>query len=316
VSAALVRCIRVRGRGWVAILVSLGTLSFSQAAEAQVRGVYPTGMNATNAGVTPDSGLTYSNLFIFNARDESKGPDGEVVATGTNAVMIDLNTFVWVTRRRLLGGARFSATATLLVSNNSLASDTEGQLSAGGGFADLFVQPFILGWLKGRLGIRTAYGLLAPTGRFNAGASDNVGSGYWTHAPSAGVTMFLTKDKRTTFSAFHMYEFHTAQEGTDIHPGQTANIDYSLTRTFRVNNDTQLQLGLIGYEQWQTTAKTGPTISPEQREARYKVNALGFASNVSLPARKVSLGLKYFKEFSNRSTFQGYTLQIAGAVTF
>jgi hypothetical protein len=37
---------------------------------------------------------------------------------------------------------------------------------------------------------------------------------------------------------------------------------------------------------------------------------------VSLPARKVSLGLKYFKEFSNKSTFQGYTLHISGAVTF
>jgi len=35
-----------------------------------------------------------------------------------------------------------------------------------------------------------------------------------------------------------------------------------------------------------------------------------------LPARSMSLGLKYFKEFSNRSTFEGYTLQITGAVTF
>ena len=288
----------------------------SRPADAQVRGVYPTGMNATNAGVTPGSGLTYSNLFIFNARDESKGPDGEVVATGTNAVMIDLNTFVWVSRGTLLGGARFSAAATLLVSNSSLASDTEGQLSAGGGFADLYLQPFILGWTTDRVGIRTAYGVLAPTGRFNAGASDNVGSGYWTHAPSVGLTIFLTRDKTTTFSAFHIYEFHTVQEGTDIHPGQTANIDYSLARTIRVREDTQLQLGLIGYGQWQTTDKTGPTISPAQGGARYKVNALGFASNVVLPARKVSLGLKYFKEFSNRSTFQGYSLQIAGAVTF
>jgi hypothetical protein len=48
----------------------------------------------------------------------------------------------------------------------------------------------------------------------------------------------------------------------------------------------------------------------------YRVNALGFASNVVLPARQFSLGLKYFKEFSNRSTFQGYTLQITSAVTF
>ena len=113
-----------------------------------------------------------------------------------------------------------------------------------------------------------------------------------------------------------MYEFHTVQEGTDIHPGQTANIDYSVARTIRVKDDTNLQLGLIGYGQWQTTDKTGPTISAAQGSAHYKVNALGFASNVLLPARKMSLGLKYFKEFANRSTFQGYTLQIAGAVTF
>jgi hypothetical protein len=298
------------------VVVIVGILSMSRLAEAQVRGVYPTGMNATNAGMTPESGFTYSNLFISNARHESKGPDGDVVATGTNAVMIDLNTFVWVSRRRLLGGARFSATATLLVSNNSLSSDTAGQLSAGGGFADSFYQPFILGWQTERVGIRTAYGVLAPTGRFNAGASDNVGSGYWTHAPSAGLTIFLNQDKTTTISAFHMYEFHTVQESTGIHPGQTANIDYSVARTIRVKEDTQLQLGLVGYGQWQTSGKTGPTMSPAQASARYAVNALGFGSNVVLPARKVSLGLKYFEEFSNRSTFEGYTLQIAGAVTF
>jgi hypothetical protein len=293
-----------------------GMLSMAHVAEAQVRGVYPTGMSATNAGVMPDAGLTYSNLFIFNARDESKGPDGEVVATGTNAVMIDLNTFVWVSRGTLFGGARFSAAATLLVSNNSLASDTAGQLSAGGGFADFYFQPFIVGWTTDRVAIRAAYGVLAPTGRFNADASDNVGSGYWTHAPSIGVTLFLTKDQTTTLSAFYMHEFHTVQEGTGIHPGQTADIDYSLTRTVRINDEAQLQLGVIGYGQWQTTDKTGPTITTTQGSAHYQVNALGFASNVVLPARSVSLGLKYFKEFSNRSTFEGYTLQIAGAVTF
>src|SRR5262249_28432993 len=148
------------------------------------------------------------------------------------------NTFVWVSRRQVLGGAKLSATASLLVSNNSLASDTQGQLSAGGGFADFFLQPFILGWQKPRMGIRAAYGVLMPTGRFNGGASDNVGSGYWTHAPSAGVTIFLTESKSTALSAFHMYEFHTVQEGTDVHPGQTANLDYSLTRIVRVTEDT------------------------------------------------------------------------------
>ena len=299
----------------VGLLVAIGLACMNERTEAQVRGVYPTGMNATNAGVTPDSGLTYSNLFIFNSRDELKGPDGEVLSTGTNAVMIDLNTFVWVSRSTMLG-AKVSATASLLVSNNSLASDTDGQLSAGGGFADSFFQPFIMGWQKPRVGVRAAYGVLVPTGRFNAGASDNVGSGYWTHAPSAGVTVYLNETRTTAVSAFHMYEFHTVQKGTDIHPGQTANVDYSLTHTIPVRDDAQLQLGVVGYGQWQMTDKTGPSITAAQSTAHYRVHALGFASNLSLPARKVSLGLKYFKEFSNRSSFEGYTLQIAGAVTF
>lgn len=278
--------------------------------------MYPVGMNATNAGVTPESGFTYSNLFIFNARDESKGSDGEVVATGSNGVMIDLNTFVWVSRGTMLGGAKLSATASPLVSNSSLASDTAGQLSAGGGFGDFFVQPLILGWQKDRIAFRTAYGELAPTGRFKAGASDNVGSGYWTHAPSSGTTLYLDNGKTTTISAFVMYEFHTVQKGTDIHPGQNADLDYSVAHTISINEETRLQLALVGYGQWQTTAKTGPGITAADSSARYKVNALGFASNVSLPARKTSLGLKCFKEFSNTSTYQGYTLQISGAVTF
>ena len=113
-----------------------------------------------------------------------------------------------------------------------------------------------------------------------------------------------------------MYEFHTVQQGTAIHPGQTANVDYSLTRTISVREDVQLQIGMAGYQQWQTTDKTGPSIAATQADARYAVNAIGVASNVIVPPRKLSLGLKYFKELSNRSTFEGYTLQISAAVTF
>ena len=65
-------------------------------AQAQVRGVYPLGMSATNSGVMPEPGLTYSNLFLFYARDQLKGPKGEILVTGQNSVMMDMNSFVWV----------------------------------------------------------------------------------------------------------------------------------------------------------------------------------------------------------------------------
>jgi hypothetical protein len=302
----------------VVALVAVVNFVVSTPVQAQVRGVYPVGMNATNSGVTPEAGITYSNLFVFFSRDEEKGAHGETLATGQNSVMMDMNSFVWVSKKEvgLLRGAVFSASATLPIANNSLTSDVHGALSGGGGFADSYYQPFILGWRKQRVAIRAIYGFLAPTGRFSAGANTNVGSGYWTSVVASGQTIYLDPSKATALSAFQMYEFHGTQEGTMIHPGQTFNLDYSLTHSFPLQSSLRLQLGLVGYGQWQTTNKLGPNITPEQAAAHYKVNALGFAANALLPEQKLSVGVKYFHEFDCRSTFQGYTLQISGAITF
>ena len=111
-----------------------------------------------------------------------------------------------------------------------------------------------------------------------------------------------------------MYEFHTTQQGTHIHPGQTLNLDYSVLHTVRQRESMRLQFGIVGYNQWQTTDKSGPGLTPLQRTERYTVNALGFASVVSWPERKVSLSLKGFNEFENRSTFQGFSIQISSSI--
>jgi hypothetical protein len=282
-------------------------------ASAQNRGVYPLGMSATNSGVTPDAGFTYSNQLLIYSRDKSKGRDGEVIATGSNSVVMDMNTLAWVSKKKFLGGAKFSLSATLPFATNSLTADATGPISGGSGFADSYYQPVILGWNKTRFAVRAVYGFLAPTGTFTAGADDNVGSGYWTHAFSSGQTFYLTKNKRTNISAFQMYEIHTTQESTGIHPGQTFNLDYSLMHTVPWGDNPRLQIGLVGYNQRQTTSKRGPGITAEQATARYKVNSIGFASSLSLP-RNINVGVKYFQEFSNKSTFQGHSIQISGSI--
>ena len=158
------------------------------------------------------------------------------------------------------------------------------------------------------------YGFLALTGRFEAGENGNVGSGYWTNALSSGQTFFLGPNKMTSLSAFQMYEFHTTQKRTDIHPGQTLNLDYSVMHTIQEGDGVNVQLGIVGYNQWQTTAKDGPTLTRLQQVERYKVNAFGFASVISWPERNVSVSVKGFDEFENRSTFQGLSIQIATSI--
>jgi hypothetical protein len=286
-------------------------------AHAQSRGVYPLGMTAVGSGVTADPGFTYANQLLLYSRDASKADDGSTLpVSGQNAVIMDMNSFVWVSRRTLLGGARYSAVATLPVAKNQLISDIHGQVSGGGGFADSYYLPLILGWHKERASIRALGGFLAPTGRFKEGAGDNVGSGYWTPTASSGQTVQLTPTKSMTFSAFELYEWHTTQAGTHTKPGDTIDLDYSLLRTFAFAGPALLQIGLAGYEQRQTTARSGPAITEEQSRERYAINALGFVTNLVLPNHRCNLGVRFFEELGNRAAYEGYSVQVSGAVSF
>jgi len=304
---------------WRALLQLLCLAFLAGAAHAQNRGVYPLGLSAINSGVTPAPGFTYSNAFLFYSRDEQKGADGEVLATGQQSVLLDMNTLGWVDDRPLaaLGGARFSAAVTLPIANNSLSSSSQGAISGGGGLGDAYLQPVILAWSSEHADVRAILGVLAPTGKFNAGAKDNVGNGYWTPVVASGQTFYLSADRATTLSLFEMYEFHGTQSGTHIHPGQTFDLDYSLMRAFALPHaEARLQVGLVGYGARQTTAKTGPAITAVEEAQRYHVNALGAGLNLVLPKSQVTLGLKYFDEFSNQWTYQGYSLQISVGVGF
>jgi hypothetical protein len=288
-------------------------LGGASSASAQNRGVYPLGMSATGSGVVADPGLSYSNMFLFYSRDRAVGADGEVTATGQNSVLMDMNTIAWVSEKRI-GNTKFSMAATLPIANNSLSSDLTGPISGGGGFADSFYQPAIFGWHFERVDIKAAYGFLAPTGSFDAGASDNVGSGYWTHVVLSGQTLFPTESKRLAISAFQMYEIHGSQSGTGIRPGDTFDLDFSVMQALRERGAARVQVGVVGYAAWQTSAKSGPAVTAVEADTRYRVSSLGVASIITLPERGVTLGFKYFDEFSNESTFEGHSFQISFAV--
>ena len=284
-------------------------------AHAQNRGVYPLGMSAINSGAGPAAGFTYANQLLFYARDRAKDDGGNTVASGTNTVVMDMNTFTWVSRLRVLG-ATLSASATIPVAKNSLTSDLHGTISGGSGLADSYYLPAILGWTHETLAVRAMYGFLAPTGKFEAGADDNVGSGYWTHTLSSGQTWRPTGAPRLGVSAFEMLELHTTQRDTGVRPGDTFDLDWSVLASLGGSEAARWSAGVAGYEARQTSAKSGPTITPAQQDERYAVNAIGVAATAAFPKHKASAGLKWFSEFANRSTYEGWSLQLQGAVSF
>jgi len=305
-----------RSRARLAAVSFVCLLTFASPLRAQVRGLYTPGMSATNSGELPEAGLTYVAAVQAYSFDELKGADGDQLPVNlTASVFFAQNLFVWVSDFKILGGT-YAASANLPIANASLTSVRFGALQGGSGLSDSDYSPLTLGWQWSRADIQASYGFVVPTGRFQAGASDNTGGGYWAHIPNAGQTVYLTADKTTAVSAYEMYEFHGTQKHTDIRPGQTFNIDYSFTQMLPLTPDkgTLLQIGLVGYGQYQTTDHRGVTAIAAG--THYTVNALGIAAGVTVPERQIEVGVKYLKEFADEATVQGHSLQITAAVTF
>ena len=302
----------------MALVVATALLFCPEDAAAQIRSPYSPGLNATNAGTLPDPGLTYINFFQRYSFNQLRGPDGDrLPVTGNLSVVLDHNIFMWTTEETILG-AKFAVAVDLPVIDSSLISQDFGSNANSGGLADSFYQPFTLGWSLSRADIVVGYGFTAPSGRFDSEAGVNVNSGFWSHSPFAGQTVYLTQDKKTVASAYETYEFHGKQTDTDLKLGQTFDIDYSIMRMVVLKTDEiLLQIGAVGYGQYQTTDDRGPGVDPViAAESHYKVHALGPGANIILPQRKVSLGVRYFKEFGVESSVQGQSVQIYAAITF
>ena len=122
-----------------------------------------------------------------------------------------------------------------------------------------------MGWhFAKRVDFNTGYSFVAPTGRYTAGASNNVGSGYWGNDITSGATLYITKNQGTTANIVTDWEIHgqktvaSAVSGqlSKITPGQTFTDEWGIGQVLPLKKDmSQLaQLGLVAYDQWQVTS--------------------------------------------------------------
>lgn len=304
-------------------IVAAALAATTALAQPPHRGQYLSGLELVNPGTMPDPGITYANIFYFVSAYRLKGPNGgPIPVSGQFSVMADNNFFVYVTKFKILG-ANIGLYADIPVANGNLAAlllpaSPNGVLlsGGGGGLADTWFSPFVLGWHFKRADIQAGYSFFAPTGRYTPGATNNIGVGFWTNSFFGAATVYLTTNKALSANAWSLYEFHTTQQGTNITPGQTQNLDYSVLQFLPLNKKETilLQVGPVAYGQWQTTNNGGQ--SPILSRLRYGVNAVGLTANVVLPERKASIGMRYLWQYAARNTYEGQTLMITAGLTF
>lgn len=289
---------------------------------AQQKGQWAPGQFGLNAGVIPDPGITYGNLAMNYSASELNGPDGNHIQNvgGTYSFWADENIFYYVPKHKILGGYYMPYIVLTYASGELVANIIGTNLGTGGGgsgFGDMYVQPVNIGWhFKKRVDFNAGYAFFAPTGRFAQGASNNVGSGYWGNVITSGTTLYITKNQGTTANLATAWEIHGEKSGTNITPGQAFTIEWGVGQVIPLKKDmsTLLQVGVVGYDQWQVSHSSGtlflpsplPPI-PESSIPFYSVDAIGVQANFILPTKALLAFFKYYNEYKALARPEGRT---------
>jgi hypothetical protein len=300
------------------VLACIGTL------QSQQKGQYVPGQQGLNAGVIPDPGFTYANLAINFSAGQFNDSNGNHVSgvSGTYAFWLDENIFYYVSSFKILG-AHLAPYVAVNFANGSLVADITGtNLAASGGgvgLSDTWVEPVNLGWHFKRADFNAGYAFVAPTGRFSPGATNNVGSGYWGNDITTGTTFYITKNKGTSANLFTDWEKHGQKSGTDVTPGEAFTDEWGLGQILPLKKDFSrlLQLGVIGYDQWQVSNNGGFLTAniPASLLPYYSGHAIGFQTNFILPTKGVNLFFKYEDEYSAKAAPQGRSFVFGGSWT-
>ena len=168
---------------------------------------------------------------------------------------------------------------------------------------------------------------MVPIGRYSPGAKNNIGTGYFGNHFTTGTTLYLTKNKGTSASIFTDWEVHGNRQGTNNtfkSPGQAFTDEWGFGQVLPLSKDMSklIQLGVVGYDQWQVTANGGDiarlpdgTLVPARGLPFYSVHAVGGEASFILPKKNFVLFFKYYDEYKAYSSPIGNTVVFGGTWT-
>jgi hypothetical protein len=241
--------------------------------------------------------------------------------TGSYNIWVVETLLYFVPSTKFLGGNLGFMIVQPTGANGSLTVTNFG--TAGGyGFTDTFAQPIALGWHLKRADIQVGDAFMIPTGRYAPGATNNIGSGYFGNHFTTGSTVYLTKNIGTSVSLFTDWEVHGQKQTsstTYVTPGQAFTDEWGVGQVLPLDKKFTklLQLGVIGYDQWQVTADSGTLASglPAKLTPFYSVHAVGGQVNLILPPKNLALFFKYEHEYKAYSHTLGTTIVFGGSWT-
>jgi hypothetical protein len=170
------------------------------------------------------------------------------------------------------------------------------------GFGDLILVPLGLSWGGTKFDFTTTYTIYAPTGRFEPGADDNIGLGYWTHQFQGFTSYYPVPDKSTAFVLGLTYETNDKVKDTDLKPGNRFTMEYGISQFL----SKKFEVGIFGGHNWQVSDDTGDDVfwDPSYHD---KKSLLFFNVSYWPIFERLMINFKYGFDYGARQRFKNNT---------
>jgi hypothetical protein len=273
------------------ILLVSGLLAFNSLSQAQVVAAhYPAGAEGIKGASLPPPGVYFRDYNFFYTADRFKDgpPEFDIFA------YINAPRLIWMTDWKILG-ANYGM--DVIIPFGYMDWEVNGASDSYFGIGDIQIEPLLLSWNLPQFDIAAGYAVWAPTGDFSPQRPDLLAKGFWSHMLTLGTTWHIDTEKTWALSLLNRYEFCHEQEQTDIDPGQVYTLEFALSKTVYQNLDA----GIVGYWQQQTTSDSGPGTN-DDRDRK-----LGLGAEISgyCPELCIFASLRYVYEFDAASRPEG-----------
>jgi hypothetical protein len=324
-------CTNGKSNSFRFIVVVMATL-VAAPAYAQLNGENLLGDMGVKSGTQPEPGIYVSSIYYryrTGSLKDAKGRSVDADPTGdaSQAINAAVPLVYYVMPRKVLG-AHFATMAVVPIANGGLEAPGLGlSEKASLGLSDLYVMPAQLGWRFRRADAVAGAAFFAPTGRYSAGASDNLGKGMWSYEISAGGTLYLDRQRSVSLATTAYWETHSKKEGdlrvenvtlTNVKVGDLLTLEGGVGKSFLHG---AASIGVAYYAQWKATSDDLGLSSPvpELSGIPEHHRVWGVGPDVTIPiatkTRLISLvNVRYLWEHGARLKTQGQTLIITNTI--
>jgi hypothetical protein len=301
-------------------------------AHAQLNGENLLGDMGVKSGSQPEPGFYVGNIFYRYRTETIRNGHGDRIVfdpqqSGSQTINVFAPIVVYISRAKILG-ANYGMMAVVPLAKGALEAPALGVFEeASKGLADTYVVPFQLGWHSSRTDITTAFGFFAPTGRYEADATDNLGKGRWSYELSAGSTVYVDKGRSVSLSTTAYWESHTRKKDTrfqigafttnGVRVGQLMTLEGGAAKSWLGG---ALSVGMAYYGQWKLSSDDLgiPVALPNDPElGRHRVFAFGPDVTIPIGTRDKLISLvnvRYLWETVARIKTEGPTFTVTTTV--